>query len=97
MVRCIRVPKRDGEQVRSALFEQGMLDLGSRIRSEDGFLLIPVLCDSYMDYEVVDAEMQVQEQRPTDYRDVADVPEELKEHLPSSFDVVGDVAMRTMV
>ena len=56
MVRCIRVPKREGEQVRSALFEQGMLDLGSRIRSEDGFLLIPVLCDSYMDYEVVDAE-----------------------------------------
>ena len=93
MVRCIRVPKREGEQVRSALFEQGMLDLSARIRSEDGFLLIPVLCDSYKDYEVVDAEMQVQEQRPTDYRDMADVPEELREHLPSSFDVVGDVAM----
>ena len=93
MVRCVRVPKREGEQVRSALFESGQLDLSARIRAEGDCLLIPVLCDSYMDYEVVDAEMQVQEQRPTDYRDVADVPDDLREHLPSSFDVVGDVAM----
>lgn len=93
MVRCVRVPKREGEQVRSALFAEGQLDLGARIRSEGDCLLIPVLCDSYMDYEVVDADMAVQEQRPTDYRDVADVPEDLRDHLPSSFDVVGDVAM----
>ena len=93
MVRCVRVPKREGEQVRSALFESGQLDLSARIRAEGDCLLIPVLCDSYMDYEVVDAEMQVQEQRPTDYRDVADVADNLREHLPSSFDVVGDVAM----
>ena len=93
MVRCVRVPKREGEQVRSALFAEGMLDLGARIRAEGDFLLIPVLCESYGDYEVVDADMAVQEQRPTDYREVADVPEDLREHLPSSFDVVGDVAM----
>ena len=93
MVRCIRVPKREGEQVRSALFSEGLLELGARIRADGDCLLIPVNCDSYQGYEVVDAEMQVQEQRPTDYRDVADVPEELREHLPSSFDVVGDVAM----
>ena len=93
MTRCIRVPKREGEGVRSALFSEGLLDLGARIRADGDCLLIPVLCDSYGDYEVVDAEMQVQEQRPTDYRDVADVPEGLREHLPSSFDVVGDVAM----
>ena len=93
MVRCVRVPKREGEQVRSALFAEGMLDLGARIRAEGDFLLIPVLCESYGDYEVVDADMAVQEQRPTDYREVVDVPEDLREHLPSSFDVVGDVAM----
>ncbi len=93
MTRCIRVPKKEGEPVRSKLFSEGMLDLSARIRSDGGDLLIPILCDSYGPYEVVDAEMQVQEQRPTDYRDVVSVPEGLKELLPSSFDVVGDVAM----
>lgn len=93
MTRCIRVPKREGESVRSRLFDEGLLDLGARIRADGDCLLIPVTCDSYGGYEVVDAEMQAQEQRPTDYREVADVPEGLREHLPSSFDVVGDVAM----
>ena len=93
MVRCVRVPKREGEGVRSALFESGQLDLSARIRADGDFLLIPVLCGSYGDYEVVDAEMQAQEQRPTDYRDAARVPDDLRGHLPSSFDVVGDVAM----
>ncbi len=93
MTRCIRVPKRDGEGVRSRLFEKGLLDLGIRIRPDGDSLLIPVLCDSYMGYEAEDAKMQVQQHRPTDYRKVTDVPGELRELLPSSFDIVGDVAM----
>ena len=93
MTLCVRVPKKDGEIVRSRLAAEGTLNLGARIRSDGDSLLIPVLCDSVDGYEVVDAELQVQEQRATDYREVADVPEELSPLLPSSFDVVGDVAM----
>lgn len=93
MTRCIRVPKREGEPVRSRLATDGTLDLDSRIRAEGDYLLIPILCDSVDGYEVVEAEMQEQGHRPTDYRDVAEVPTELKDILPSSFDVVGDVAM----
>ncbi len=93
MVRCVRVPKREGEQVRSKLFAEGMLDLGARIRSDGDCLLIPVLCESYPGYEIMDADLDVQEQRSTDYREVAEVPEDLRDDLPSSFDVVGDVAM----
>ena len=93
MTRCIRVPKKEGEPVRSRLAAEGDLDLDSRIRADGDFLLIPILCDSFEGYEVVDAEMQEQGHRPTDYRDVAQVPGELRETLPSSFDVVGDVAM----
>lgn len=93
MTRCIRVPKREGESVRSSLFSEGLLDLGARIRADGDHLLIPIACESYGDYEVVDAETGVQEHRPTDYREVADVPDDLRGQLPSSFDVVGDVAM----
>lgn len=93
MTRCIRVPKREGEPVRSKLAAEGSLDLDSRIRADGDHLLIPILCDSVDGYEVIDAEMQEQGHRPTDYRDVAGVPDELRDILPSSFDVVGDVAM----
>ncbi len=93
MTRCVRVPKREGEIVRSRLAAEDMLDLDARIRSDGDHLLIPILCDSVDGYDTVDAEMDVQEHRATDYREVADVPEDLKDILPSSFDVVGDVAM----
>ncbi len=93
MSRCLRVPKKEGERVRSALFDQGYLDLGSKIRSEGDHLLIPITCDSFEDYEIVEAELSVQEHKVTDYTEVADVPPGLRQALPSSFDIVGDVAM----
>jgi len=93
MVRCIRVPKKNGESVRSQLMSKGLLDLDSRIRADREYLLIPILCDSFGDFETVDTELEVQEHKVSDYTEIADVPEDLKGLLPSSFDVVGDVAM----
>ena len=93
MVSCLRVPKCDGESVRSELMAQGLLDLSHRISSDGGDLLIPILCDSFGGYPVEDIEAAEQGGRPREYRDVADVPEELRDLLPTSFDVVGDIAM----
>lgn len=93
MTRCVRVPKREGEQARSRLVSEGRLDLGSRIRAEGDFLLIPVTEGGLDGYDVVEAETEVQGHRPREYSEVADVPEDLRPLLPSSFDVVGDVAM----
>lgn len=93
MAKCIRVPKREGENVRSRLMAEGVLNLRARIGSDGGYLLIPILCDEFEGYEVVDAELKEQEEKITDYRDLVHVPSDLKALLPSSFDVVGDVAM----
>lgn len=96
MVRCVRVPKRDGEPVRARLVSEGILDLDSKIRSDGDYLLLPVTVDSVDGLEVIDAEMQVQTHRPKDFREIVDVPDELRSSLPNSFDVVGDVAMMKM-
>ena len=93
MVKCVLVPKSDGESVRSRLMSEGILDLGSKIRSEGDSLLIPITCDSFEDFEIVESEMEVQEHKVLDYTEIADVPDELRDSLPSSFDIVGDVAM----
>lgn len=93
MTRCLRVPKKEGESVRCALVDAGVLDLRHRISSDGDCLLIPITCDSFGDYEVIEETFEELEQKPRDYRDIAEVPEELREILPSSFDVVGDVAM----
>ena len=72
---------------------EGILDLRFRIGSDGSFLLMPVVRDPGDGSEVVEADLEGQERRITDYRGVADVPAELKGLLPSSFDVVGDIAL----
>ncbi len=92
MARCVRVPKRDGERARRELFDAGLLDDSYRIGADGDSLLIPVLGDA-PGYETVEAELRPQDRPAGDYRLHADVPDGLREHLPSSFDVVGDVGM----
>jgi len=93
MVKCIRVPKKDGESVRSRLVAADKLDLDAKIRAEDGFLLIPITVDSFEDFEIIDRDLEVQVHKILDYTKVVKVPGDLRQYLPSSFDVVGDVAM----
>ncbi|MDR3282603.1 MAG: class I SAM-dependent methyltransferase family protein [Candidatus Methanoplasma sp.] len=92
MSKCIRVPKPDGEKVRNGLMASGLLDLSARIRSEGGFLLMPVLGD-VDGFETEEAEFEEAKRRITDYRECVQVPDELCSELPASFDVIGDVAV----
>lgn len=91
MARCLRVPKERGESVRSALMAEGLLDPGRRIGRDGDDLLMPVLCDSFMEYEAEDADLPENEERVTDYRDL--LPAEMRGSLPSSFDVIGDIVV----
>lgn len=95
MVRCIRVPKAEGNPVRIELKEKGLLNVDARIRAEDDFLLIPILCDSYPGYETCDADLQILEHKETDYRMY--LPEEVRDILPNSYDNIGDVTVVKLV
>ena len=95
MVRCIRVPKSEGNPVRIRLKDEGLLNLDARIRAEKNDLLIPILSDSYGDYEVVDADLEPIEHQETDYRKL--LPEEIRDILPNSYDNIGDVQVVKLV
>jgi tRNA (guanine37-N1)-methyltransferase len=92
-VRCIRVPKREGESIRSFLREKGLLNLDVKICPDGDCLLIPILSGSYGDFPIVEAELKAQERHETDYRELLDIPDKLKEQLPNSYDVIGDVLL----
>ena len=93
MAKCIRVPKSEGEPIRRALMEEGLLDMDYRIGSEGDSILMPVLCDGYRGYAAEEAELRPSNRGETDYKDIADVPDGLKGYLPKSFDVIGDIAI----
>ena len=89
MVRCVRVPKAEGNPVRMSLKAEGLLDIDHRITADGDSLLIPILCDSFGGYPIEDCELEEIEHQETDYRMF--LPEEIREILPNSFDCIGDL------
>lgn len=93
MPRCIRIPKAEGESVRSRLVDADLLDKRYKIRAEGDFLIMPVLCDFFEGYEATEAKVEERTERPADYREVLDFPDWLAEELPNSYDIIGDIAL----
>lgn len=93
MARCIRIPKREGEDIRSRLLDANMLDTRHKIFADGDHLMIPVLCDTFEGHEAEEFSSEEAEVRYKDYKEVLDFPDWLSEELPTSFDIIGDVAL----
>lgn len=91
MVRCVKVPKNEGNEIRNSLKRDSLLNVDARIGSDDSYLYIPILCDSFKDYEVVDMDLEEIVHEETNYRMF--FPEEIRDKLPNSFDNIGDITI----
>lgn len=91
---CLKVPRGEAEYVRKKLLGQGLLDISLRIRHDGDFVLLPVKGNaSGLGYELVEVDLEERELAETDYRRTVDVPIDVRDRLPASFDVIGDVAI----
>ncbi|MFP4051004.1 MAG: class I SAM-dependent methyltransferase [Thermoplasmata archaeon] len=92
---CLKVPKHEGEKVRNKLLEKNLLFKEAKISSEDDSLLIPVKEDpgNEFDYPLLDRDLDIRDKKETDYTEIADVPDDLKHDLPSSYEIIGDIAV----
>ncbi len=85
--------------MRKKLLQLGMLDNALKIRREDGTVTLPVssasVGDMEVDYpcEIAEEEFEERTIPEKDYRKKVDIPDELARLLPTSFDVVGDIAI----
>jgi tRNA (guanine37-N1)-methyltransferase len=93
---CIAVPLREGEKIRKTLVEQGILRKELAISRDAENIFFPIIMDDkpeVLGYGIQERDFQVLESTTKSYRDVVDIPDELREYLPSSFDVIGSIAI----
>ncbi|MEM0448281.1 MAG: class I SAM-dependent methyltransferase family protein [Methanomassiliicoccales archaeon] len=92
---CLKVPKGKGEEIRKKLLEKGLLDIALRVRREGEALLLPVISDEArtLGHEVIEEEFEYIGMAHSDYKELVEVPEGLRPLLPTSFDVIGDIAI----
>jgi len=91
--RCVVVPREKGEEVRRALMERGLLQKHLKVREEGGRLFLPILEPTDLGWPIEEREFEEAFSPIRSYKDVARVPDELRSQLPTSFDVVGDIAV----
>ena len=89
---AVKVPKKEAEKTRRKLLELDVLAKGYSIKREGDFVLFPVT-GPVEGFELVEAEFERLKKRPHSYREVVEVPKELRPLLPSSFDIIGDIAI----
>jgi tRNA (guanine37-N1)-methyltransferase len=87
------VPRREGEAVRRRLREKGALRTDLRIRREGDHLLLPVSGSIDLGYPLREADFERGFAPIRSYKDLAEVPDEVRPLLPSSVDIVGDIAL----
>ncbi|MGA1792724.1 MAG: class I SAM-dependent methyltransferase [Thermoplasmatota archaeon] len=100
-VKCFSVKPRKAEKVRRALMELGVLRHEYPVISETDQVLFPV--DDDLDpadldgigavIQVVERELNPRKTRPKNYRELLELSPERMDLLPSSYDMIGDVAI----
>ncbi len=90
---AVAVPKEKAEEVRQKLVATGALRGGVAIAREGDTVYLPVTRAAAVEYPESEREFGESFRPIRSYKDVADIPPELKPLLPTSFDVVGDIAV----
>ncbi len=90
---CLVVPRARAEEVRRLLRGRGALRRDLRVEREGEDVYFPISAGVDLGYSIVQREFRLAHRGPGSYRDLVDLSPELRLLLPSSFDVIGDVAV----
>src|SRR5512136_2680124 len=90
---AIVVPKRKAEQVKHKLMEKGALRTDLQVESDAKNVYFPVSQNLDLGDKMINRDFKELKQQAREYRDLVEVPDDLKILLPSSFDVIGHVAI----
>ncbi|NYT14584.1 MAG: class I SAM-dependent methyltransferase family protein [Methanomassiliicoccales archaeon] len=94
----MKIPRGEGESARKKLLEASLLDISLKIRGEGEYLLLPVNDPEAMgEMDLMLADFEERDVLETDYRRLVKVPSDLAGLLPTSYDVVGDIAIVRLV
>ena len=90
---CVVVPKKKAEPVRQKLMSKGFLKTELQIHSDSRNVFLPVTQRVDLGYPVETMDFREAKEQIKDYRVLVDIPDDLRRYLPSSYDVLGSIAI----
>src|SRR5512137_2222188 len=90
------VPKKKAELARRRLMEKGFMRRDLQVKSDAKNVYFPVTQRVDLGYPLETTDFKQIEETISDYRQLVDVPDDVRPFLPSSFDTIGAIAVVKM-
>ena len=93
---ALRAPIKKGEDVRKFLSDLDLLRRDLKINRDKEHVYFPIKALSEnIEYRgmIITKEFERHRKKPTSYQEIAAIPEELRQKLPSSYDMIGDIIL----
>jgi len=88
----VKVPLSRGEEVRRRLKKFGLLRDDLLPKRDKDYLIIPIKRE-VKDFEIFEDEFREKGRKIFSYKDLVEMPNHLKNLLPSSYDIIGDIIL----
>ena len=97
-VKAVRIPLQEAEPVRRYLQQQHVLREDVKIAKDEAYLYLPVITvpSKLSSFTVVTRSLEVKAAKPHCYKDLVKIPKSLRDELPTSYDVVGDIILQKL-
>ena len=89
------VQRKEAELVRKFLRDHNLLRTDLLIRRDDKCIYFPVneVTDDLKSYTICTKVFEKREITPTSYKGIVKIPKELRDSLPTSYDIIGDIIL----
>ena len=92
---AICVQLQQAETIRRYLFDNNILRNDLKIKKDNNYVYFPIKCipKTLKSYKIINSEFEKRTTKPTIYKEIVSIPEVLKNQLPTSYDVIGDIIL----
>jgi len=91
----LSVPLKNAEKIRKYLREKNLLRNDLEIQRDEKFVYFPIIerFKELTSYTTTEKQFKKKEIKPKSYKEILKVDKKIKQGLPSSYDIVGDIAL----
>ena len=91
----VQVGLRQAEKARRYLSENNLLRKDLKVSKDNSFIYFPVKEASHISnsYKIIEKEFETNELKPKSYKEIVSIPDNLKQDLPTSYDIIGDIIL----
>lgn len=91
----IPVKLEQAEEIREFLSKKDLIRRDLKIKKDEEFIYIPIkkISEKLKAYKVIETDFEKIEKKPKTYREIIQIPDRIKQELPTSYDIIGDIAL----